>query len=133
MAMATLSLIIGAWLLLLCQSCFANDDANSAALHDEVVELENCHDDSQQTGLKQNYGTEEHCAGVCDCDENTILTQSKEQNKEKNSYKFSPDIVSIFYKKTSYDYNFCIEHIVPDRSSALAQNSPVSLYNILLI
>ncbi|MEQ8937728.1 MAG: hypothetical protein RLT30_03430 [Gammaproteobacteria bacterium] len=133
MAIATLSLFMGAWLLLLCQSCFANDEVNSAALHDKVVELEHCHDDSQQADLTQNYETEEHCTGVCDCDESTILMHSKEQNKEKNSYKFSPDIVYIIHKKSGYTFNFCIEHVVPDRSSALAQNSPVSLYNKLLI
>lgn len=133
MAMTSLSMFMGAWLLLMCQTCFASNDVNNAELHTETVALEHCHDDSQQTHAAQNYESEEHCAGVCDCDEITILSQAKEQHKEKSSYKFSSDIISNSHNNTCQSHYSFTEHISTDRTFLLAQSSPVTLYNTLLI
>lgn len=133
MAMTSLSLFVSAWLLLMCQACFANGDADSVELYTETIELEHCHKDSQQTDFLPNYESEVNCVGVCDCHETTVLIQPQEQHKEKSSYKFSSDIISNAHNNACQSHYSFTVYISTDRTSLPAQNSPVSLYNTLLI
>jgi hypothetical protein len=90
-ASITLSLFIGSWLLLLCQTCIAaTDSLNNEA---PVESTDSCHSPSTDNVLvEDDLLNDEHCPGACDCDA-IIITASMDKNSElKEKAKYTDDL-----------------------------------------
>jgi hypothetical protein len=132
-ASVTLSLFVGSWLLLLCQTCLATiDDSNSRS--DISVESPSpCHlsTTDHMTSEKENLNSD-HCLGSCDSDVLTV-TISKVNNFElKEKIKSSLDLYAdvgsqiTLSNRARSDYRILT---TPERPLLL----PLQLYTVLLI
>jgi len=89
-AAVTLSLFVGSWLFLLCQTCLAA--INGTHEYDQTgTEMANsCHEQlSVDAGIDKS---EKHCPGTCDCDSITGTMISKSYSVLTEKIKFSPDL-----------------------------------------
>lgn len=95
-ASITLSLFIGSWLLLLCQTCItAIDDIN----HELPVESSvSCHSSALvdmtdgEDVLNEDVLNNEHCPGACDCDAVMISISTDKNSELKEKIKYSLDL-----------------------------------------
>ena len=94
-ASVTLSLFLGGWLLLLCQTCMALvDDLNN--LIEPSVEVSDCHaPENINTTDEDIVENDEHCLGVCDCDDLNATTNSEKNHGLTNKIKFSQDLYAF--------------------------------------
>jgi hypothetical protein len=130
-ASVTLSLFLGSWLLLLCQTCMALvDDVNN--LIDSVVELSDCHStENVDATYEISTENENHCLGVCDCDELSVTTNSEKNHELKIKFKFSQDLYAFFnpsFYQTGYDLPDKLISIQPEQAILL----PFKRYTVLL-
>ena len=132
-ASGLLSMFMGSWLLLLCQTCLAYTD--DFATHKESSSLgmaDYCHslEDGNQTGTSKV--DDQHCLGACDCDALTVTVQSENNSELKDRIKFNIDAFAIIAPKAvltsraspGYPYSSS-----PER----AKRPPFYTYNVLLI
>jgi hypothetical protein len=133
-ASTTITMFVGSWLLLFCQTCFAtSQDTVSIGLSQSKTEY-SCHTADNETDKSvEHYNTDDnHCLGVCDCDEITVSLNTIE--KAGNSDKFKKlsldsvpastlikNIISFDLKHHSFP--------IPDRAIV----PPLQRYSILLI
>ncbi|RKZ49056.1 MAG: hypothetical protein DRQ48_08550 [Gammaproteobacteria bacterium] len=133
-ASTAIAMFVGSWLLLFCQTCFANSqDTNSIDLSQSKTES-SCHTvESETDKLVEHYSSDDdHCLGVCDCDEVTasLNTVEKTGNSDK-FYKLSIDTVpaSILFKNKIASN--LTRHILPIPERAIIL--PLQRYALLLI
>ncbi|GJM04424.1 MAG: hypothetical protein DHS20C09_04150 [marine bacterium B5-7] len=131
-ASITISLFMGSWLLLLCQTCFAaNDDINNYNESSTEI-LSSCHVSENTTLDQVNTVDDEHCLGACDCDAMTITFSSEKNSELKEKAKYSADLFAyvtpdiIFSTRAPPNYRISE---FPDRAILL----PLHSYNVLLI
>lgn len=94
-ASTTIVMFVGSWLLLFCQTCFAiPKDTYSIDISQNKTEY-SCHTaDNETDKLVEHYNSDDdHCLGICDCDEITASLNSI----EKTGY------LDKFHKKVSID------------------------------
>ncbi len=128
-ASATLTVFIGSWLLLLCQTCFASN--NSIDSHGEALTevTSPCHAPDIE---KASTVHDEHCLGVCDCHSMTMVFSSDKNSELKEKIKFTPDLYAyvapeiIISTRPPPTYRVSI---TPERTIPL----PRYTYNVLLI
>jgi hypothetical protein len=92
-ASVTLAIIMGGWLLFVCQACLAAvDDINAQS--ETTDELSNyCHSPKIDDSIdKISDVNSDHCLGVCDCDAITISMNSEKSSDLIEKTKFSPDL-----------------------------------------
>lgn len=93
-ASVTLSLFLGSWLLLLCQTCMALvDDVNNLI---GTTEVSDCHVPEDINTLDEVITeNDEHCLGVCDCDDLSVTTNSENNYELKNKIKILNDLYAF--------------------------------------
>ncbi len=94
-ASTAIAMFVGSWLLLFCQTCFAvSKDTYSIDISQNKTEY-SCHAaDNETDKLVEHYNSDDdHCLGICDCDEITASLNSI----EKTGY------LDKFHKKVSID------------------------------
>jgi hypothetical protein len=133
-ASTAIAMFVGSWLLLFCQTCFATpQDAGSIDLSQSETES-SCHiADSKPDKFVEHYNTgDDHCLGVCDCDEITVSLNTIEKTGQSDKFhKIFPDSVpaSISFKnKIASNHTYLILPI-PERAIIL----PLQRYALLLI
>jgi|TARA_R110000782_G_scaffold30891_14_gene76619 hypothetical protein len=130
-ASVTLSLFLGSWLLLLCQTCMALvDDVNN--LIDSVAEVSDCHTTENDNAIDEIVvENEEHCLGVCDCDDLSVTTNSEKNHDLKNKIKFSQDLYAFdnpLVYQADYDLPDKLISTQPERAILL----PFKRFTVLL-
>ena len=83
-ASVALSLFVGSWLLLLCQSCLAATDEINHFSEASTEQPAPCHEPLTIS--------EEHCLGACDCDEPSTTINGEMSPDSKGKSKYSQDI-----------------------------------------
>ncbi|MCH9047686.1 MAG: hypothetical protein IH836_01885 [Proteobacteria bacterium] len=94
-ASTAIAMFVGSGLLLFCQTCFAiSNDTYSIDISQNKTEY-SCHTaDNETDKLVEHYNSDDdHCLGICDCDEITASLNSI----EKTGY------LDKFHKKVSID------------------------------
>jgi len=131
-ASVTLSLFLGSWLLLLCQTCMAlvgdiNDLIGSAS------EVSDCHvSENINTIDNEIVENDEHCLGVCDCDDLSVTTNIEKSNDSKNKIKFSQGLyafISPLHYQPVYAPPNNLISIQPERAIL----HPLKHFTVLLI
>jgi len=124
-----LSIFIGSWLLLLCQTCIASTD--NTMKHNETSSevTSSCHvpDDVSIDSIE-----DEHCLGACDCDALTVTVQSDKNSESKEKIKSIPDFVATITSKTTLS-NRAPPGYPISSSPERAKLPPFYTYNVLLI
>ncbi len=131
-ASGILSLFMGGWLLLLCQTCLAStNDVKSH--HESSSEISNpCHVLAENVQEANKSADDEHCLGVCDCDAITMALSSDKNSELREKIKYSPDLYSyispeiIISTRAPPSYRI---YTIPERAILL----PLHTYNVLLI
>ncbi|GEM_PF-1049556 len=131
-ASITVSLFMGSWLLLLCQTCFAADNAIKSHSEPSTETSSSCHT-PENIALEQTSETnDEHCLGVCDCDAITISFSSDKNSELKEKTKYSTDIYTYVSPEIIISTRAPPGYKVsktPERAILL----PLQTYNVLLI
>ncbi len=130
-ASVTLSIFVGGWLLLLCQTCFAaiNEIREN---NQPVAEMTNsCHAPlSVDEDIKVS---EEHdCLGVCDCDVINVIINSEKNSDLIEKIKFSPDLYAYIVPQITLSNRAPPTYRIsstPERAILL----PLQRYTVLLI
>ncbi len=92
-ASVVLSIFLGSWLLLFCQTCIAvMDDIDDNKT--QSSELSNsCHSSEVDESITEKDETiNDHCLGACDCDVITATVSSDKSSELAGKIKFSPDL-----------------------------------------
>ena len=131
-ACVTVSLFMGSWLLLLCQTCFAvNNDIKNHSEPSTEASI-SCHTPENIALEQTSEANDEHCLGVCDCDAITIAVSTDKNSEIKEKTKYSPDIYTyatpeiIISTRAPPSYRIST---TPERAILL----PLQTYNVLLI
>ena len=132
-ASTAIAMFVGSWLLLFCQTCFAtSQDTGSIGLSQSKTEY-SCHiADNETDKFAEQYNTDDHCLGVCDCDEitaslNTIEKTGYLDKFHKLSFDGVPASVSFKAKVVSNLTRHSLP--IPERAILL----PLQRYAVLLI
>jgi hypothetical protein len=127
-ASGILSVFMGSWLLLLCQTCIASTD--NAMKHNETSsEVTNaCHVPDDNIDSIED----EHCLGACDCDALTVTVKSDKNSDSKEKIKSILDIVATIASKTTLS-NRAPPGYPISSSPERAKLPPFYTYNVLLI
>jgi hypothetical protein len=128
-----LSLFMGSWLLLLCQTCLAAmDDIDD---HKKPIsELSNsCHTHEIDEPIKEkNNVINDHCLGACDCDALTTTFSSEKSLALVGKIKFSPDIYTFVASEIVLSNRAPPGYRIPATPDQ-AILSPYHRYTVLLI
>ena len=132
-ASVTLSIFIGGWLLLLCQTCLAAIDDNND-INEPVTELsDSCHTPEIDEPINEiNDVHNEHCLGACDCDVLSVTINSEKSSDLTEKIKFSPDLYAYVVPQTTLSIRPPPAYRIsttPERSTLL----PFQYYTVLLI
>ena len=133
-ASTAIAMFVGSWLLLICQTCFAtSQDIDSIDLSQNKTEY-TCHtSENEADKLVEDYNSDDdHCLGVCDCDEvtaslNTIEKTAQSDKFHKVFLDNTPASVSFKNKIASNLTHHSLP--IPERAILL----PLQRYSILLI
>ena len=132
-ASVTLSMFMGSWLLILCQNCLAavNDINGQNKLASELSY--SCHGSVVDDSIdKINDVINEHCLGVCDCDDLSVTVHNLKNSDLKEKIKFSPDLYAYFVPQITILNRASPGHQIltmPERAILL----PLRHYTVLLI
>jgi len=131
-ASITLSIFVGGWLLLLCQTCLAAIDINDHSK--QITEASNaCHTHgSDVSANKQKDDNNSHCLGACDCDDLSVIANSGKNLDLTEKIKKIPDFyIYVVPQLTLSKHPVSNYRIVtpPERTIPL----PLQNYTILLI
>ena len=133
-ASTAIAMFVGSWLLLFCQTCFANSqDTGSIGLYQNKIEYA-CHTaDNEANKLVEHYNTDDdHCLGVCDCDEVTASLNTVEKTGHSDKFhKLSIDSVPASISFKNKIASSLTHHTLPIPERAII--SPLQHYAILLI
>lgn len=131
-ASSLLSIFMGGWFLLLCQTCLALTETEEVNHESSIDMSDSCHelDEDSQTGIS-NFD-DEHCLGVCDCDALTVTVQSEKNSELKENIKFKADVIAIVSPKASLS-NRAPPGYLYSSSPERAKKPPFYTYNVLLI
>ena len=133
-ASTAIAMFVGSWLLLFCQTCFANSqDTDSIGLSQNKTEYA-CHTTENETDkLVEHYNADDdHCLGVCDCDEVTASLNTVEKTGHSDKFhKLSIDSIpaSISFKNKIASNLTHHSLPIPERAILL----PLQRYAALLI
>ena len=130
-ASGILSIFMGSWLLLLCQTCMALTDDNIDHNETSSEVTNSCH---VPDGSNENINSidDEHCLGACDCDALTVTVNSDKNSELKEKIKFFPDVVTIITPKITLP-NRAPPGYPISSSPERAKLPPFYTYSILLI
>jgi len=87
-ASTAIAMFVGSWLLLFCQTCFATPlDTGAIDLSQSNTEY-SCHTtDNEPEKLVEHYNADDdHCLGVCDCDEITASLNTIEKTGQSDKF-----------------------------------------------
>jgi len=127
-ASGILSIFVGSWLLLLCQTCMDLTDDNMGH-HETSSEVTNsCHVPDEDI----NSIDDEHCLGACDCDALTVTINSDKNSESKEKVKFIPDVALAISSKITLS-NRAPPGYPISSSPERAKLPPFYTYNVLLI
>ncbi len=87
-ASTAIAMFVGSWLLLFCQTCFAtSQETNSLDFSQNKTEY-TCHTIENETDkLVEDYNSDDdHCLGVCDCDEVTASLNTVEKTAQSDKF-----------------------------------------------
>jgi len=133
-ASTAIAMFVGSWLLLLCQTCFAaSQESSSIGLSQNKAEY-SCHTaDNETAKLAEHFNTDDdHCLGVCDCDEITASLNTVEKTGHSDKFhKLTIDSVpaSILFKAKIVSNLTRHSLPIPERAILL----PLQHYVVLLI
>lgn len=133
-ASTAIAIFVGGWLLLFCQTCFAASQASdSIGLSQNEIEY-SCHTANDETNKVVRYDNsdDDHCLGICDCDEITASLNSIEKTAHSDKFhKVSLDSIpsSISFKNKIASYLTRHSLSIPERAILL----PLQRYAVLLI
>lgn len=130
-ASITLTLFVGSWLLLLCQSCLGSMHETQQRNHAVADKTMSCHE-SAPVDHKDN-ASHKHCLGVCDCHAMTITMSNDKAADLVQKIKYIPDLFLytelqqpvLSYREPPTSRIFS----PPERAILL----PLQSYNVLLI
>lgn len=131
-ASITVSLFMGSWLLLLCQTCFSADNDVKSHSEPSTEVLTSCHTPENSALEQSSEANDEPCLGVCDCDAITIAVSSDKNSELKEKTKYSSDIYSYVTTETIISTRAPPSYRIsttPERAILL----PLQTYNVLLI
>jgi len=124
-ASTAIAMFVGSWLLLICQTCLAtSQDTGSIGLSQNNTEY-TCH-------TIENETDNDHCLGVCDCDEVAASLNSIEKTGHADKFhKLSIDSIpaSISFKNKIASNLTHHSLPIPERAILL----PLQRYALLLI
>ena len=129
-ASITLSMFLGSWLLLLCQTCLAavneiNDQNKSTS---EISH--SCHEPDIDDSLDKINN--EHCLGVCDCEDLSITVHNVKNSDLKEKLKFSPELFAYFVAPVTISNRVPPAYQISTRPER-AIFPPLQYYTVLLI
>ncbi len=132
-ASTAIAMFVGSWLLLICQTCFAtSQDIDSIGLSQNKTEY-TCHTTEDETDkLAEDYNSDDHCLGVCDCDEVTasLNTIEKTGHSDKFHKVFLDNVPASISFKNKIASNLTHHSLpIPERAILL----PLQRYTALLI
>jgi len=133
-ASTAIAMFVGSWLLLFCQTCFAaSQESDSTGLSQNKIEY-SCHTaDNETDKLAEHFNTDDdHCLGVCDCDEITASLNTVEKTSHSDKFhKLTIDSVpaSILFKAKIVSNLTRHSLPIPERAILL----PLQRYAVLLI
>jgi predicted metal-binding protein len=132
-ASVTLSMFVGSWLLLLCQTCLAAvDDINDHSK--PTTELSNsCHAFAidEPTNEKNNVHNE-LCLGACEFDDISVTVNSEKSSDINKKIKYSPDSYAYVVPQITLSNRASPTYrilAIPERAIFL----PLQQYTVLLI
>jgi hypothetical protein len=133
-ASVTLSLFMGSWLLLFCQTCVAAFDQIESQNETKTVLSDFCHAPDIDNTNEIAVENDAHCYGVCDCDEMTTTVTVKGDSNHENQQKIK--YLSDLY--ASVNSQLTLHHHSPPtyRISTLPEQAiflPQQFYTVLLI
>ncbi len=133
-ASTAIVMFVGGWLLLFCQTCFANSQDTSSIVPTQSNTDYSCHTaDNEPEKLVEQYNTDDdHCLGVCDCDEVTasLNTVVKTSQADKFHKEFLDSVPASILFKNKITSNLT-HHILPNPERAILL--PLQRYAALLI
>ncbi len=122
-----LSIFIGSWMLLLCQTCFAAHGSDQRVDHSTEIETKiPCHDSTTVSA------DDEICSESCDCDELNITINSDTNPEQKVKIKYSQDATIPSEQKITLSNRAPPSEQIsapPDRAILL----PLDSFNVLII
>ena len=125
LATMMLSIFVGSWLLLLCQTCFASNDNQMPEQQMEEMAMP-CHD---STSVDTN---DKECFGPCDCDELNVVINSDSNHGKNEKIKYFQDVYVSFEQKINLSNRAPPSGLIsppPERAILL----PLKSFNVLLI
>ena len=133
-ASTAIAMFVGSWLLLLCQTCFAaSQESSSIGLSQSKAEY-SCHTaDNETAKLAEHFNTDDdHCLGVCDCDEITASLNTVEKTGHSDKFhKVSPDSIPSSNSFKNKIASSLTHHSLPIPERAILL--PLQRYAVLLI
>lgn len=99
-ATSVLTIFVGGWLVLFCQTCFATLESNVLIALSDNETIERCHPTDNITDkVDEQYAQDsDHCLGVCDCDDVPASLNSTDTAKSPDKFKntsFYDNIVAL--------------------------------------
>lgn len=125
-ASITLSMFMGSWLLLLCQTCFASNDSVHMADQQMGEMTMPCH---ESASIELDKKT---CFGSCDCDELNVTINSETNSEYKEKIKYSQDLHAYVVPQITLSNRAPPSYRIstaPERATLL----PFQHYTVLLI
>ena len=129
LAHTALTMFVGSWLILFCQTCFGAlqaADLTSFTLSESDHPCHTIDNTTEKAGTADN-----HCLGVCDCDSVATTLNCFENKENPKKSQIIPldaiaETVSIVYQTTSGFSNLAL--VPPERAVLL----PLHHYTVLL-
>jgi hypothetical protein len=133
-ASTAITMFVGSWLLLFCQTCFATSQDTSSIVPSQSNTVYSCHTtDNEPEKLTEDYNTDDdHCLGVCDCDELTASLNTIEKTAQSDKFhKIFPDSVPASISFRNKIASNLTHHSLPIPERAILL--PLQRYTALLI
>jgi hypothetical protein len=133
-ASTAIAMFVGSWLLLFCQTCFATPQETASVDLSQSNTEYSCHTaDNEPDKLVEHYNIDEdHCLGVCDCDEITASLNTVEKTGQSGKFhKLFPDSVPASISFRNKIASSLTHHSLPIPERAILL--PLQRYAALLI
>lgn len=131
LATMMLSMFVGSWLLLLCQTCFASNDSEQVVDQQMAEMTMPCHESVSIESVSID-SDEKACFSPCDCDELNVTINSDTNHEYKERIKYSQVHYVSFEQKITLSNRappVCRIFTPPERAIHL----PLQNCNVLLI
>tara|TARA_R110002072_G_scaffold50843_2_gene136505 strand:- start:15758 stop:16189 length:432 start_codon:yes stop_codon:yes gene_type:complete len=132
LATMMLSVFVGGWLLLLCQSCLASNDNNLLAGSQSVDVAPACHEPDSSSTESNIDISKDHCLGACDCDGISVTLNGDKNSELANKIKFTQNLYVYIESALTISGRAppVFRIITPPKQATLL---PRQTYNVLLI